>query len=45
MTYNLVLEALVDLLLVVGELLHDHGFAVQAQRAVLVKFLLQFITQ
>ena len=39
-TYNLVLELLIDLLLVVSQLLHDHCLSVQSQGAVLVEFLL-----
>jgi Fe2+ or Zn2+ uptake regulation protein len=40
-THDLVLEALVDFLLMVRELLHDHGLSVQPQRAVLLELLLQ----
>lgn len=39
-TYNLLFEALVDFLLVVGELLDDHGLPVQSQGPVLVELLL-----
>lgn len=39
-TYDLVLEALVDLLLVVSELLHYDRLSVQSQRPVLVELFL-----